>query len=117
MQIDVQARGFTLTRALAAAVQREAAELAAIVGGRSAWLQVRLFDVNSAKGGIDKGCLVTVRIGRLRRTSVASSLDADLYRAIPAGFDKLRRAVLGATRRTQALRRRERAVPSSAHAS
>jgi ribosome-associated translation inhibitor RaiA len=114
MQVDLQARGFTLTPALAGAVNREAAALAAILGDRPVWLQVRLFDVNSTKGGIDKGCLVAARIGRLRRISVATSIDGDLYRAIPAAFAKLQRAALAANRREHTRRRRERAASFSA---
>lgn len=116
MQLDLQARGFTLTPALAAAIQCEAAALCALLGDRAAWLQVRLFDVNSTKGGIDKGCLVSTRIGR-RRIAVASSVHADLYRAIPSAFDKLRRAVLTASHRENTLRRRERSAGVSAHVS
>lgn len=117
MQIDLQARGFTLTPALAAAVKREAAALAALLGDRAVWLQVRLFDVNSSKGGVDKGCLVAARIGRLRRISVATSIDNDLYRAIPAAFHKLQRAALAASQREHTLRRREGATDVSAHVS
>lgn len=104
MQIDLQARGLTLTPALATAVHREASELTDLLGNRSEWLQVRLFDVNSTKGGIDKGCLVAVRIGRLRRISVATSIERELYRAIPAAFETLLRAVLAANYREHALR-------------
>jgi ribosome-associated translation inhibitor RaiA len=117
MQLDLQARGFTLTPALAAAVEREASALAALLGNRAVWLQVRLFDVNSTKGGIDKGCLVSTRIGRRRRISVASSIQGDLYRAIPAAFDKLRRAVLAASHREHTLRRRDQVTGVSAHVS
>lgn len=117
MHIDLHARGFTLTPALAAAVNREAFALSALLGNRAVWFQVRLFDVNSIKGGIDKGCLVAVRIGRLRRISVATSIDSDLYRAIPAAFEKLQRAALAANHREHTLRRRERAAPFSAHVS
>ena len=117
MRIDLQARGFTLTSGLAAAVNREAAALAVRLGDRALWLQVRLFDVNSNKGGIDKGCLIAARIGRFRRIAVATSIDRDLYRAIPAAFEKLQRAALAASHREHKLRRRERATNVSAHVS
>jgi hypothetical protein len=112
MQIDLQARGFTLTPALAAAVNREASALAALLCSRDLWIQVRLFDVNGTKGGIDKGCLVAARIRRLQRISVATSIDGDLYRAIPAAFEKVRRAALTASHRERSLRRREPAAAS-----
>ena len=69
-------------------------------------LQVRLFDVNGTRGGIDKGCLVTLHLSREKRVLVATELDSDLYRAIPSAFNKLRRAVGAAVRRTRSLRRR-----------
>jgi ribosome-associated translation inhibitor RaiA len=62
--------------------------------------------LNGARGGIDKGCLVTLHLSGERRALVATELDADLYRAIPAAFDKLRRAVGQTAHRTRTLRRR-----------
>ena len=105
MHIDIQARGFNLTPALAAAVRREACELNGLLGDSAVRLQVRLFDVNSVKGGIDKGCLVAARTGRPRRISVASSVDTDLYRAISAAFDRLFHTVVAARHRERTLRR------------
>lgn len=105
MRIDIQARGFNLTPALAAAVRREACELNGLLGDYPVRLQVRIFDVNSVKGGVDKGCLVAARIRRLRRIFVATSVDTDLYRAISAAFDKLLRAVVAARHRERTLRR------------
>lgn len=106
MQIDIQARGFSLTAGIAAAVRREADALPALLGDCWGWLQVRLFDINSSRGGIDKGCLVSARLGGGRRVVVVTSLDADLYRAIPIAFDKLRRAALAQRGREQHRRRR-----------
>lgn len=104
MNIDLQARGFPLTEAIEAAIRRETAQLSDIDGAQR--LQVRLFDVNGTRGGIDKGCLVTLHLSREKRVLVATELDSDLYRAIPAAFDKLRRALASAVRRTRVLRRR-----------
>lgn len=104
MNLDIQARGFTLTQALRAAIQRETAQLSDIA--RCQRLQVRLFDVNGTRGGVDKGCLVTLQLEREKRVLVASDLDSDLYRAIPSAFDKLRHALGAAARRARALRRR-----------
>jgi len=114
MQLDLKARGFSLTPALNAATRRQARRLANRLGDRLVRLQVRLFDVNGCRGGLDKGCLVAASIGG-RRTAVASSFDSDLYRAIPEAFDKLLGAVVAATRREHALRRpRARRLPSNA---
>jgi ribosome-associated translation inhibitor RaiA len=104
MNLDVQARGFTLTQSLFAAVRRETAPLSRL--GATHRLRVRLFDVNGTRGGIDKGCLVTLHLSGDKRVLVATDLDADLYRAIPSAFEKLRRALGASSRRTRALRRR-----------
>jgi len=104
MNIDVQARGFTLTEALRAAIRRETADLSSLESCQR--LQVRLFDVNGTRGGIDKGCLVTLYLSGEKRVLVATELDADLYRAIPAAFGKLRHALGAAARRSRTLRRR-----------
>lgn len=112
MNIDVQARGFTLTEAIQTTIRRETVQLNDVDGAHR--LQVRLFDVNGTRGGIDKGCLVTLHLSRERRVIVATELDSDLYRAIPAAFAKLRRALAAAVRRTRALRRRAtHAAPGS----
>ncbi len=110
MQIDVQARGFTLTPALAAAARRAARVAATHSGDKLRSVQVRLFDVNGARGGIDKGCMVSARVGSLSRTVVATSFDADLYRAIAQAFDKLDRGLLSAAHRQYTLRRRPRGL-------
>jgi ribosomal subunit interface protein len=104
MNIDVQARGFSLTQAIRAATRREIARLAHVEGVHR--LQVRLFDVNGTRGGIDKGCLVTLHLSGEKRVLVATGLDSDLYRAIPSAFDKLNRALAVTVRRTRSLRRR-----------
>lgn len=104
MNIDVQARGFALTAAIQEAIRREAAQFSDVNGARR--LQVRLFDVNGTRGGIDKGCLVTLHLNRERRVLVVTELASDLYRAIPSAFNKLRRAVGVAARRTRSVRRR-----------
>ena len=105
MNIDLQARGFALTPSLDTAVRRELAKLGAPRG--ISRLQVRLFDVNGARGGIDKGCLVTLHWNGERRVITASDLDSDLYRAIPAAFEKLRRSMKSSLRRSRARRRLE----------
>jgi ribosome-associated translation inhibitor RaiA len=107
MRIDIQARGFTLTPALGAAVRRAARHAADRTGDDALSLRVRLFDVNGVRGGVDKGCIVAARIGRLRRTTITTSFSDDLYRAIASAFEKLERRLLASTHRVHTLRRRE----------
>jgi putative sigma-54 modulation protein len=91
MRADIQSRGFSLTPALRGAVNGATRAYEARFPKLAAKLQVRLFDVNADRGGIDKGCLVHARVGRRGIFVVASDLDADLYRAIAAAFEKLER--------------------------
>lgn len=104
MNLDVQARGFNLTPALQDAVRSELRTLALQDGAH--WLQVRLFDVNGGRGGIDKRCLVTLHLNGEKRAIVATGLDADMYRAIPEAFEKLRRAIGQSADRVRSMRRR-----------
>src|SRR5262249_31102838 len=104
MHIDIQSRGFSLSRALQSAVEGEAQEYARRSPRTIAGLRIRLFDTNGPRGGSDKVCWVQAH-RRRRNSFIASDAASDLYRAIAAAFAKLQRgtrAVLG-TRR--ALRR------------
>jgi ribosome-associated translation inhibitor RaiA len=107
MRTDVQARGFALTAALRCAVEHEAQEYAERFPEVPTGIQVRLFDVNGRRGGLDKGCLVAARVG-CGRIVVATDLDSDLYRAIPAAFAKLDRGTRSILGRRQACRRAQR---------
>ncbi len=101
MYIDVQSRGFSLSRALQTAVESEARQYAIRSPRGIAGLRIRLFDTNGTRGGNDKACLVQARLGQGHRSVVASHVDSDLYRAIAAAFAKLQRgtrSVLGARR-------------------
>jgi ribosome-associated translation inhibitor RaiA len=102
MRADVQARGFSLTPALRAAVEHGVRDYEARFPRLSGRLLVRLFDVNGRRGGIDKGCLAQAQVGKGRAVVVASDLDADLYRAIAATFDKLERSTAAALARQRA---------------
>jgi ribosome-associated translation inhibitor RaiA len=105
MQIDIQARGFTLTDALQDAVERRARAYRAAFPDLRPQLMVRLFDVNGVRGGIDKGCLLHARIGLNRGAVVATDVDNDLYHAIQAAFARLDRATRTTVRRRYRIRR------------
>jgi putative sigma-54 modulation protein len=113
MRTDVQARGFSLTPSLRAAVTHEAREFAERFPKLPTVLQVRLFDVNGPRGGADKGCLVHARVGRGARVVVATEIDGDLYRAIAAAFVKLERGTEAALGRRLSARHRD--APKDLH--
>jgi len=91
MKVDVHARSFTLTQSLSNAVHREIAHLTQALGGGITRLSVRLFDVNGLRGGPDKGCLVHAQFTD-GTSIVGSDVDADLYRSVPAAFEKVLRS-------------------------
>lgn len=105
MNIDIQARSFSLSEGLRHTVEAEAHQYQEDFAERLHHLSVRLFDVNGVRGGIDKGCLVFARVGQRQATVVASAIDADLYRAIAAAFARLSRGTRHSLNRNRRLRR------------
>jgi ribosome-associated translation inhibitor RaiA len=105
MHIDIQARGFTLSEALLLAVEERAEGFRLAFPDIRPQIQVRLFDVNGDRGGVDKGCLLHVRLGLRARSVVVTDVDDDLYRAIAGAFVKLDRAVRHHLRRRYRHRR------------
>lgn len=105
MKIDLQARNFPLTDALRQAVEAEARRYHAEFAERPHALNVRLFDVNGVRHGIDKGCLVSARVDSCKSTVVASGIDSDLYRAIASAFARLSRGTRHSLNRNRRLRR------------
>jgi ribosome-associated translation inhibitor RaiA len=105
MQLDIQARGFSLTEFLLAAVEERAEDFKVAFPHLNPQIQVRLFDINGTRGGVDKGCLLHARLGRGRRSVVITDVDSDLYRAISGAFVRLDRAVRTELGRSYRLRR------------
>lgn len=62
-------------------------------GNRVRTLTVRLSDLNGPKGGVDKRCLVTVRLSRPRRVVVVEDVDANEAAVIARAVDRASRAV------------------------
>jgi len=110
MQIDVQSRGFSLSRALQQAIEGEARQYAAGCANAPATIRVRIYDNNGPRGGIDKSCLVQATLPRRGKSVIVSHVDADMYRAIAVAFSKLRRATRSLLERR---RSRRRVVPTA----
>lgn len=62
-------------------------------GSRVESLTVRLLDLNGPKGGIDKQCLVAVRLSRPRRLIVIEDTDVDAVVAIDRAVGRAARSV------------------------
>jgi ribosome-associated translation inhibitor RaiA len=104
MEIDVQARDFTLTDGLSAAIVAAARNYGGTFRRAVRKVAVRVYDLNGPRGGPDKGCLVVADLVD-GRVIVSSEVDRDLYRAIPRAFAKLKRGTQSRRQRLQARRR------------
>jgi len=61
--------------------------------GRVRSLRVRCADVNGARGGVDKRCLISIRLTRPHRVIVIDDVDADHAIAIDRAAHRAARAV------------------------
>ncbi len=92
MQIDVQARDFSLTEALRSHIDRR---LGFALSNRDDHIQhiiVRLSDINGPRGGSDKRCHIQVVLPGLRDV-VIEDTESDLYFAIDRAADRAGRTV------------------------
>ncbi len=105
MHIDVQSRGFSLSRALQHAIEGEARQYAAECANAPALIRVRIYDNNGPRGGIDKSCLVQATLPHGGKSVIVSHIDADMYRAIAVAFSKLTRATHAFLERRRSNRR------------
>jgi len=92
MQVDIQARNFTLTNALRNYVERRLRFDLTRYKPAVSRLQVRLSDVNGPRGGPDKRCQVWVRL-IAQPDVVVEDTEADLYAAVDRALGRTARAV------------------------
>jgi len=111
MQIDIQSRKFSLTRALRVHVERRLRFIAATRYEKIKRVMVRLSDINGPRGGNDKCCLIQVKLSGQPDVVIADTRP-DLYQAIDRASARVGRAV---SRRLKRRRRilRGRSVPGS----
>ncbi|MCW8933708.1 MAG: HPF/RaiA family ribosome-associated protein [Gammaproteobacteria bacterium] len=92
MQIDIQARNFSLTQALRSYIERR---LAYALGTRDEHIQriqVRLSDINGPRGGEDKCCHIQVVLPHLADV-IIEDIEVDMYAAIDRATDRAGRTV------------------------
>lgn len=92
MQIDVQARDFSLTQALRSHIERRLGFALSTRYDRIKRIRVYLSDVNGPRGGTDKCCQVHVTMPRQADVFIVDT-QADLYAAIDRAADRAGRAV------------------------
>ncbi len=92
MQINIQARNFTLTNAISGHVKRR---LGFALSSRDEYIQrikVLLSDINGPRGGADKRCHIQVVLPQLADV-VIEDTEVDLYVAIDRAVDRASRTV------------------------
>lgn len=104
MHFDIQARGFPLTGALRAHVERRLRFALGSASARLHRLAVRLTDDNGPRGGLDKRCTLHASLPG-ERPVVVEQRDADLYAAIDRAADRFGRSVARRLARGAHLRR------------
>ena len=92
MQIDIQARNFSLTDALRNHIERR---LSFALSSRDDYIQrvmVRLSDINGPRGGTDKCCHIQVVLPQLTDVVIVDT-EVNLYTAIDRAADRAGRTV------------------------
>jgi ribosomal subunit interface protein len=93
MHIEIQARDFSLTDALEDHVHKRLGFVLARAGTRIRRVDVRLSDLNGPRGGVDKRCLIEVRLDGLAPI-VVEDVQADMYAAIDRAAARTGRTVM-----------------------
>ena len=102
MQIDIQARNFSLTDALRGHAERRLRFALTRCHDHIQRVVVRLSDINGPHGGADKRCHLQVMLNGLPDV-VVEDTEADLYIAIDRATDRAGRTVVRKLNRQQTL--------------
>jgi len=92
MQIDIQARNFSLTTALRGHVERRLGFALSTRDDHIQRVMVRLTDINGPRGGADKCCHIQVVLAHLPDV-VVEDTEVNLYAAIDRAADRAGRTV------------------------
>jgi putative sigma-54 modulation protein len=103
MQIEIQARNFSLTRAMRAHIERRLGFALSTCYQHVRRIMVRLSDINGPRGGSDKRCHLEVMLPG--QAVVVVDTEADLYLAINRAASRAGRTVMRQLRRRRDLSR------------
>jgi len=104
MQVDIQARHFSLTEALRNHAERRLRFALTCFDDHIQRVVIRLSDINGPKGGVDKHCHLQVVLSGLHDV-VIEDTEADMYVAINRATDRAGRTVERRIGRQQTLLR------------
>ncbi|HBH36196.1 MAG TPA: 30S ribosomal protein S30 [Gammaproteobacteria bacterium] len=93
MQIDIQARDFSLTDALRSHAERRLHFALGCCDDHIQRIEMRLSDINGPRGGADKRCHLLVVLAGLPDV-VIEDIEANLYVAIDRASDRAGRTVV-----------------------
>ncbi len=114
MQIDIQARNFSLTDALRNHAERRLRCVLTCCDQRIQRVAMRLSDINGPRGGADKRCHLQVVLVGLPDV-VIEDIEADLYVAIDRAVDRAGRTVVRRIDRHRTLRKHSHLPVSDLH--
>jgi len=107
MQIDIQARNFSLTYALRSHTERRLRFALTCCDDYIQRVVVRLSDINGPRGGEDKRCHLQLVLAGLPDV-VIEDIETDMYVAIDRAVDRAGRTVVRKLGRQQSLLRQGR---------
>jgi len=107
MQIDIQARSFSLTDSLRNHAERRLRFALSCCDGHIQRVVMRLSDINGPRGGADKRCHLRLVLGGLPDVLI-EDIETDLYVAIDRATDRAGRTLLRKIGRQHALLRQGR---------
>jgi ribosomal subunit interface protein len=93
MLINIQGHGFSVTRAIREHVDKRIRFALARIGHRLRRVDVRLSDLNGPRGGVDKRCLIEVRLNR-HAPVIVTDVQSDLYTSIDRASARAGRTVM-----------------------
>ncbi len=93
MLINIHGQGFSVTRAIREYVDKRIRFALARIGHRLRRVDVRLSDLNGPRGGVDKRCLIEVRINR-HPPVIVTDVQSDLYASIDRASARAGRTVM-----------------------
>lgn len=92
MNVHISCRGFELTEALRAYIERRAGFALSWASPYIREVQVRLSDINGDRGGIDKRCLLVIGIYGATDIVVGET-QADMYASVDRVMDRAARTL------------------------
>ncbi len=104
MQINIQARNFSLTKALRNHAERRLRFALTCCDSHIQRVVMRLSDINGPRGGADKRCHLQLILAGMPDV-VIEDTEADLYVAIDRAADRAGRTLVRKTKRQQTLLR------------